>query len=81
MYNIEAINTMQTVANYCTEAVEEYEQGLGDGIEKYTARWEAEFADTLENCSADDIGGLIVYLRGNKEVAVYDYENFCGWIL
>jgi len=81
MYNIEAINTMQTVANYCTEAVEEYEQGLGDGIEKYTARFEAEFAHTLEDCSSDDIGGLIVYLRGTKEVAVYDYENFCGWVL
>jgi hypothetical protein len=81
MYNIEAINTMQTVANYCTEAVEEYEQGLGDGIEKYTLRFEREFADTLENCTTDDIGGLIVYLRGRKEVAVYDYENFRGWIL
>jgi len=81
MYKIEAINTMQTVVNYCAEAVAEYEAGLGDGIEKYTDRWEAEFADTLENCTTDDIGGLIVYLRGNKEVAVYDYENFCGWIL
>ena len=81
MYNIECINTMQTVVNYCAEAVAEYEAGLGDGIEKYTDRWEAEFADTLENCTTDDIGGLIVYLRGAKPVAVYDYENFCGWVL
>ena len=81
MYNIEAINTMQTVANYCDEAVAEYEQGLGDGIEKYTLQFERDFADTLEGCSSDDIGGLIVYLRASKEVAVYDYENFCGWVL
>jgi hypothetical protein len=81
MYDIECINTMTKTVDYCTEAVAEYEAGMGDRIEEYTDRWEAEFADTLENCTTDDIGGLIVYLRGRKEVAVYDYENFCGWVL
>jgi hypothetical protein len=81
MYDIECINTMTKTVDYCAEAVAEYEAGLGDGIEKYTDRFEAEYADTLENCTTDDIGGLIVYLRGAKPVVVYDYENFCGWVL
>jgi hypothetical protein len=25
----------------------------------------------------EDIGGLVVY---NEGAAVYDYENFCGWV-
>jgi hypothetical protein len=25
----------------------------------------------------EDIGGLVVYKEG---AAVYDYENFCGWV-
>jgi hypothetical protein len=81
MYNIEAINTMQTVANYSTEAVEEYEQGLGDGIDKYTGKFYVEVVEGLGHTDSDDIGGLIVYLRGSVPVAVYDYENFCGWVL
>jgi hypothetical protein len=81
MYSIECINTMQTVVNYCAEAVAEYEQGLGDGIEKYTDRFEAEYAESLKGTTTDDIGGLIVYLRESKPVMVYDYENFCAWDL
>jgi hypothetical protein len=33
------------------------------------------------NDDSDDIGGLIVYLKEGKVFAVYDYENFCGWVL
>jgi hypothetical protein len=25
----------------------------------------------------EDIGGLVVYKKGS---AVYDYENYCGWV-
>jgi hypothetical protein len=70
--NIEWINTTEKTVDYCAEAVAEYEAGLGDGIEKYTARFEAE-----HNVSGgNDIGGLIVY----SDNMVYDYENFCGWV-
>ena len=81
MYAIEAINTMPTCANYCDEAVAEFEAGLGDGIDKYTGKFYVEVVEGLGHTDSDDIGGLIVYLRGSVPVAVYDYENFCGWIL
>jgi hypothetical protein len=70
--NIEWINTTARTVDYSEQAVAEYEAGLGDGIEKYTERFEQEFAVSGGN----DIGGLIVY----SDNVVYDYENFCGWV-
>jgi hypothetical protein len=70
--NIEWINTTNKTVDYSVEAVAEYEAGLGDGIDKYTERFEGEFAVSEGN----DIGGLIVY----SDNCVYDYENFCGWV-
>ena len=70
--NIEWINTTARTVDYSAEAVAEYEAGLGDGIEKYTERFEREFNVSNGN----DIGGLIVY----SDSIVYDYENFCGWV-
>lgn len=70
--DIEWINEAPRAVDYSVEAVAEYEAGLGDGIDKYTARFEAE-----HNVSdGEDIGGLIVY----SENCIYDYENFCGWV-
>jgi hypothetical protein len=70
--NIEWINTTARTVDYSEQAVAEYEAGLGDGIEKYTERFEQEFAVSGGN----DIGGLIVY----SDNVVYDYENFVGWV-
>jgi hypothetical protein len=70
--NIEWINTTARTVDYSTEAVAEYEAGLGDGIEKYTEQFEREY----NVCKGNDIGGLIVY----SDNVVYDYENFCGWV-
>lgn len=70
--DIEWINETACVVDYSAEAVEEYEAGLGDGIAKYTARFEREF----NVAKGKDIGGLIVY----TDSIVYDYENFCGWV-
>ena len=70
--DINWINGAPRVVDYSAEAVAEYEAGLGDGIEKYTARFEREFNVT----DGEDIGGLIVY----SDNIVYDYENFCGWV-
>jgi hypothetical protein len=70
--NIEWINETARSVDYSNEAVAEYEAGLGDGIQKYTLRFEAEYGVS----KGEDIGGLIVY----SETCVYDYENFCGWI-
>ena len=70
--DINWINGCARTVDYSDEAVAEYEAGLGNGIEKYTLRFEAEFNVSGGN----DIGGLIVY----SDTCVYDYENFCGWI-
>jgi hypothetical protein len=76
-YAIDFINDTKPSVNYSVEAVEEYEQGLGDGVDKYTGIFEAAF--NLAN--GDDIGGLIVYANGDTVKAVYDYENFVGWLV
>lgn len=80
-YDIECINTMPRAVDYSAAAVAEYEAGMGNGIDKYTSKFETEHAATLAETKSDDIGGLIVYLRADTVVAVYDYENFCGWII
>jgi hypothetical protein len=35
--------------------------------------------DQLADAEVEDIGGLEVYLRHGNVVAVFDYENDCGW--
>jgi hypothetical protein len=41
-------------------------------------RFEREFADYLRGCDSEDVGAVIIYLRGGEEVAFFDYENFWG---
>jgi hypothetical protein len=41
-------------------------------------RFEQEFAEYLRGCDSEDVGAVIVYLRGGEEVAFFDYENFHG---
>ena len=41
-------------------------------------RFEREFADYLRGCDSEDVGAVIIYLRGGEEVAFFDYENFHG---
>jgi hypothetical protein len=78
--NIEWINTTARTVDYCAEAVAEYEAGMGDRIEEYTDTFEIDYITGQDIDDSDDIGGLIVYLKEGKVFAVYDYENFCGWI-
>jgi hypothetical protein len=72
-FDIEYINEAEPVVDYSEQAVQEYEAGMGDRIDEYTERFEAEMGVS----GGEDIGGLIVYNEGS---AVYDYENFCGWV-
>jgi hypothetical protein len=70
--DINWINEAPRTVDYSERAVAEYEAGMGDRIEYYTERFEAEHNVSNGN----DIGGLIVY----SDNCVYDYENFCGWV-
>ena len=47
MYDIEVINTLARTVDYSTEAVREYEQGLGDRIEEYTDTFEIDYITCL----------------------------------
>lgn len=39
------------------------------------------FEITYRLTEGDDIGGLVVYTEGGAVRAVYDYENYTGWIV
>ena len=76
-YDIEFINTTPASIDYSDRAVAEFERGMGDRVEEYTAQFERDCA--VAQCDSDDIGGLIVYTLEGSLRAVYDYENFVGW--
>lgn len=78
-FDIDFINTTKPTANYHNEAIAEYEGGMGDRIDYYTERFQQEHA--LTESDGNDIGGLIVYSKDNKLAAVYDYENYWGWVV
>ena len=71
-----------TMQAYCAD----YSKGLSDAeveelFEDYDAlvqRFEREFADLLRGCDSDNVGGVVLYLRGGEEVAFFDYENAHG---
>jgi hypothetical protein len=72
-YDIDYINTTEPTVDYSLQAVSDYKAGLPDSTDHYTLRFEQEHNVT----DGLDIGGLMVYNDGS---AVYDYENFCGWV-
>ncbi len=81
LFNYRESYTMQA---YCAD----YSKGLSDAevealFEDYDAlveRFEREFAEYLRGCDSDNVGGVVLYLRGGEEVAFFDYENAHGSI-
>ena len=81
LFNYRESYTMQAL---CAD----YSKGLNDAetealFEDYDAlveRFEREFADYLRGCDSDNVGGVVLYLRGGEEVAFFDYENAHGSI-
>ncbi len=78
-YDIDFINETEHDIDYSERAIAEFERGMGDRCEYYTEQFERDCA--LEECESDDIGGLIVYTSEGAVRAVYDYENFVGWLV
>ena len=81
--------TLLTTEGYTMQAFcADYSKGLSDAevealFEDYDAlveRFEREFADYLRGCDSDNVGGVVLYLRGGEEVAFFDYENAHGSI-
>lgn len=71
-------------ANYLSEFEDLYnsntEIDMDDIEHELITRFEQEFAEYLRGCDSEDVGAVIVYLRGGEEVAFFDYENFHGSI-
>jgi hypothetical protein len=43
-------------------------------------RFETEFADYFRGCDSDNVGGVVLYYRGDKCVGFFDYCNMVGSI-
>ena len=69
-------------ANYISQFEDMYnsntEIDMEDIEHELITRFEQEFAEYLRGCDSEDVGGVIVYLRGGEEAAFFDYENFHG---
>lgn len=73
-FDIEFINTTEKTVDYSSKVTDNQ---FIDAIELYTNIFEVEYEVT----NGEDIGGLIVYGKNGRLRAVYDYENFCGWVV
>ena len=69
-------------ANYVSQFEDLYnsdtEIDMEDIEHELITRFEQEFAEYLRGCDSEDVGAVILYLRGGEEVAFFDYENFHG---
>jgi len=52
-----------------------------ENLQVLTLRFEEQFAHNILGCVSEDIGGLVVYSKNGNVLAVYDYENCCGWVV
>jgi hypothetical protein len=72
------INTTEHTHDYmhCYDAEE---HGDSDHSEYYTEQFERE-TNVLERGTANDVGGIIIYMQGPELVAFFDYENLAGTV-
>ncbi len=74
--------TASLSANYVSQFEDMYnsdtEIDMEDIEHELITRFEQEFAEYLRGCDSEDVGGVVLYLRGGEEVAFFDYENFHG---
>ena len=68
-FDIDFINETAPTVAYDEDAQQQFEQA-----------YIFEKALTA-GAAAEDIGGLVVYTVDSRVVAVYDYENFVGWVV
>ena len=71
------INSAEHTHDYEAEALASYEATGDDMMEELEQRFETLFTDYDLR---EDLGGITVYLKDNKLVAFYDYEQFKGTV-
>lgn len=72
------INSSRYTHNY----IKQYNKdahGEADAQEYYTEQFEAQ-TNVLQRSTANDVGGIIIYMQGQELVAYYDYENLGGCV-
>jgi hypothetical protein len=72
------INNSKYTHNYMSQ-YDKDQHGDADHAEYYTEQFEAE-TGVLARSTANDVGGLIIYMNGKQLVAYYDYENLGGTV-
>jgi O-succinylbenzoate synthase len=69
-------------ADYLAEAQKRYndnDEDYADLAEEYTAKFAKTIAGLYD--SAEDVGAVVIYYKGNKMVALFDYENYDGGVV
>jgi hypothetical protein len=72
------INNSKYTHNYMSQ-YDKDQHGDADHADYYTDMFEADTA-VLQRSVANDVGGLIIYMKGTQLVAYYDYENLGGCV-
>ena len=72
------INDSKYTHNYLKQYKKDV-HGDADAQEYYTELFESE-TSVLKRSTANDVGGLIIYMNGKQLVAYYDYENLGGTV-
>ena len=72
----DAINSANYTHDYEAEALASYDATGDDMMEDLQERFEASIANIFD--ASEDLGGVCVYLKNDKLVAFYDYEQFKG---
>lgn len=72
------INNSKYTHNYIKQYNKDV-HGDADHAEYYTEQFEAD-TDVLQRATANDVGGIIIYMQGKQLVAYYDYENLGGCV-
>jgi hypothetical protein len=74
----DAINDTANTHDYMSQ-YEADKHGDLDHSEFYTEQFERE-TSVLKRSTANDVGGIIIYMKDRELVAYFDYENLCGTV-
>lgn len=72
------INTAENTHNYMAQYTADA-HGDEDHTDYYTLQFERD-TSVLSRSTANDVGGIIIYMQKKQLVAYFDYENLQGTV-